>query len=129
MLPPDGARHLRPDETLQRLRGEFRFVETDHELGRTNLLELIARWERTSPWVLELGAKGTGEARKAALLEKLRAALPHACHVRFGDDTDHAHGHSLVPGDNGVLIVVEEDWQAALAERCARALGYLTHEI
>jgi hypothetical protein len=34
-----------------------------------------------------------------------------------------------VPGGNGVLIVVEEDWQAALADRCARALGYVAHEI
>lgn len=75
------------------------------------------------------GDKGTGEARKAALLEGLRAALPDACHVRFGDDAIHAHGHSLVPGDDGVLLVVEEDWQAALAERCASALGYVVHEI
>jgi hypothetical protein len=33
------------------------------------------------------------------------------------------------PFGNGVLIVVEEDWQAALADRCARALGYVVHEI
>jgi hypothetical protein len=84
---------------------------------------------RRSPWVLEPGDKGTGEARKAALLESLRSALPDACHVRFGDDPEHAHGHSLVPGGNGVLIVVDEDWQAALADRCARALGYVAHEI
>jgi hypothetical protein len=129
ILPPEGQPHLSPDETLQRLRAGFPFVTVDHELGRAQLLQLIERWERTSPWVLELGAKGTGEARKAALLEKLRAALPNACDVRFGDDPEHSHGHSLVPGDGGVLIVVEEDWQATLAERCARALGYVAHEI
>jgi hypothetical protein len=131
LLPAEGQPHLSPEETLRRLRAEFRFVEIDHERGKTDLLDGIALWERTSPRALELGpnAKGTGEARKAALLETLRAALPDACHVSFGDDPEHAQGHSLVPGGNGVLIVVEQDWQATLADRCARALGYVVHEI
>jgi hypothetical protein len=38
LLPSDGEPHPSPDETLQRLRAEFRFVETDRELGRADLL-------------------------------------------------------------------------------------------
>ena len=40
------------------------------------------------------------------------------------------YGSFLHQGDgNRVLIVVEEEWQAVLAERCARALGYVVQEI
>jgi hypothetical protein len=130
LLPPDGEAYLSPAEFLARLRAEFQYVETDRELGRAMLEESIARWERIDGRVLELGpdARGTGLARKVALLERLREALPHACYVRFGDDPDHAEGHQLVPPD-GVLIVVEGKWQATLADRCARALGYVVHDI
>lgn len=130
VLPARGEPHLSPDEILKRLRAEFRFVETDHELGKAMLLRSIARREGVNPRVLELGpgSKGTGEARRAAIVENLRSALPHACHLNFGDDSEHAHGHPLVPSD-GILVVVEEDWQATLAERCARVLGYVVHEI
>jgi hypothetical protein len=130
LLPAEGEPGLPPDELLNRLRAEFRFVQTDHERGKAMLLRQIAHWERVDPRVLELGpdSKGTGEARKAGLLERLRAALPDACYVSFGDNPEHVEGHSLVPPD-GILIVVEEDWQASLAERCARALGYVVHKI
>ena len=131
LLPPNGTSPLEPDEILGRLRAEFAFVETSREEGARRLLESISRWERTNPRVFEVAGveEGSGEDVRVALIAALRASIPRACYVRFGDDAEHSHGQGIVPSTDGFLIVVDQPWQQVLAERLARVTGYVVHRI
>jgi hypothetical protein len=128
LLPPEGHPQLTPDDLLQRLRDEFGYVEVSSEEGRQNLLGIIERVERTSPDAYARVRQGGGEALKRAHLESLHNALPSARSVRFGDDAEHCVYYLSGVG-KGVLIVVEEDWENVIAQRCARALGYAIHVV